>query len=256
MNSFKSNNLIDLYQILGVPHNATAKQIKAAYYEKAKQHHPDASKDSTDAIKFQQISSAYETLSDLTKRREYDAAFIHGDDRYNPAAESSTRAARSPYDTWAAGAREPRYSEPRVPMKKPFEPIDMNHIAHVYKTLNKVHKEPYTFRPHADHMYPDTTFNKFEFDRVWNRQSNSWAFFRKSSISKYHEMLKKGHKRLSSSIGIATLVCLACSSFGMALWGMFENASPLEGDLIENFPYGNEEKLYLPKYSVILRRET
>jgi len=61
------------YEILGVPRNADAKTIKKAYYEKAKKYHPDSNKsDPKAASKFQEVSEAYEVLSDATKRQAYD----------------------------------------------------------------------------------------------------------------------------------------------------------------------------------------
>lgn len=66
-------NRKDYYSILGVPKNADAKAIKKAYYEKAKKYHPDANKaDPKAAAKFQEVSEAYETLSDKDKRQTYD----------------------------------------------------------------------------------------------------------------------------------------------------------------------------------------
>lgn len=63
----------DYYDILGVPRNADAKAIKKAYYEKAKKYHPDSNKaDPKAAAKFQEVSEAYEVLSDTTKRSTYD----------------------------------------------------------------------------------------------------------------------------------------------------------------------------------------
>lgn len=63
----------DYYQILGVAKNSAAKDIKKQYYALAKQFHPDTNKGDPDASKkFQEVSEAYEVLSDDQKRREYD----------------------------------------------------------------------------------------------------------------------------------------------------------------------------------------
>ena len=51
----------DYYEALGVDKNASAKDIKKAYYNLAKKYHPDInSNDKTLAKKFQEISEAYE----------------------------------------------------------------------------------------------------------------------------------------------------------------------------------------------------
>lgn len=63
----------DYYEILGVARNASSKDIKKSYYQLAKKYHPDTNKDDPNASKkFQEVSEAYEILSDDTKRKEYD----------------------------------------------------------------------------------------------------------------------------------------------------------------------------------------
>jgi len=70
----------DYYAILGVPRNATEKEIKAAYRKLARQWHPDlhTGKDKETAEeKFKQINEAYEVLSDPEKRARYDRLGAH-----------------------------------------------------------------------------------------------------------------------------------------------------------------------------------
>ena len=58
-----------LYDRLGVQKAASMDEIKKAYRDLARQHHPDKG---GDAEKFKGVQEAYETLSDPQKRSEYD----------------------------------------------------------------------------------------------------------------------------------------------------------------------------------------
>lgn len=60
------------YDVLGVPRNATDTDIKKAYRNLAKKYHPDVCKDAGAEEKFKSINEAYATLSDESKRRQYD----------------------------------------------------------------------------------------------------------------------------------------------------------------------------------------
>ena len=60
---------MDHYNTLGVPRSATQEEIKKSYRKLAMQHHPDRGGDQN---KFQEIQTAYDTLSDPGKRASYD----------------------------------------------------------------------------------------------------------------------------------------------------------------------------------------
>jgi len=68
-----TTNHKDYYELLGVNHDATDQEIREAYRKLAFQYHPDRNKDSPGATeKMKAINEAYATLSDRTKRGEYD----------------------------------------------------------------------------------------------------------------------------------------------------------------------------------------
>ncbi len=64
--------MANAYETLGVPKGASDAEIKKAYRKMAGQHHPDKG---GDTIKFKEIQSAYETLSDPQKRQQHDNPF-------------------------------------------------------------------------------------------------------------------------------------------------------------------------------------
>lgn len=70
----------DYYATLGVPKTATEAEIKKAYRKLAMQYHPDRNKgDIAAEKKFKQVGEAYETLSDVKKRKQYDTFGAHAD---------------------------------------------------------------------------------------------------------------------------------------------------------------------------------
>lgn len=60
------------YEVLGVQKDASANDIKKAYFQLAKKYHPDTNKDPASKERFLEIQTAYETLSDESKRKAYD----------------------------------------------------------------------------------------------------------------------------------------------------------------------------------------
>ena len=62
----------DYYIVLGVSRGANLNKIKTAYRTVIKRYHPDITQTSESTARFLEIKEAYETLSDVEKRRRYD----------------------------------------------------------------------------------------------------------------------------------------------------------------------------------------
>jgi molecular chaperone DnaJ len=68
----QDSRLPNYYGILGVTPDATQEEIKSKFRLLAKEHHPDRTKDQNSAERFAEINEAYDTLSDIETRAEYD----------------------------------------------------------------------------------------------------------------------------------------------------------------------------------------
>lgn len=69
----------DYYRRLDVSPNATADEIKSAFYRHSKQYHPDVSQSKEASEVFLQIRDAYDVLGNALKRKEYDKSLGIGE---------------------------------------------------------------------------------------------------------------------------------------------------------------------------------
>ncbi len=70
-----TNMTKDYYKILDIPEFSTQEEIKSAYRKLARKWHPDIAGNCSDVIsKFKEINEAYEVLSNIVRKEEYDRA--------------------------------------------------------------------------------------------------------------------------------------------------------------------------------------
>ncbi len=120
----------DYYAILGVPAGASAAEIQRAYRRLAKECHPDRNPDRLDwaTATFQQISEAYDILSDPARRHDYDDLrwphVRHTAARSGPPGAESVRYAQPAwsYADWARRAPPPPPS-PEFSRTGPLAPL-------------------------------------------------------------------------------------------------------------------------------------
>ena len=109
---------LDCYTVLGVPGDATLRQVKAAYRKLAKRHHPDACPgDPEAAARFRDITDAYTILSDPVLRQVYDRDHppAPGTDITTPGeSPAASRLLAVLEDTWTAIRRNHREVPPVV----------------------------------------------------------------------------------------------------------------------------------------------
>ena len=98
----------DFYETLGVARDASEADIKKAYRKLARQYHPDRNPGDKQAeARFKEVQSAYDVLSDKTKREQYDrfgttggpGGFPGGGNPFGGAAAAAGAAARSATST-------------------------------------------------------------------------------------------------------------------------------------------------------------
>ncbi len=83
------------YQVLGIDKNSDDSEIKKAFRNLSKTHHPDKGGDDN---KFKEINEAYSILSDSTKRSKYDIQSQYGNS-YRPFTSTSYSGYGNPYNS-------------------------------------------------------------------------------------------------------------------------------------------------------------
>lgn len=130
----------DPYAVLGVSPAATAAEIKAAYRNLVKRHHPDAGGDETRIVA---LNAAWEVLGDRERRRRYDAEH-HGrpggggagpEARHGKGSRAVTRSSRhsdglllewlqqvyAPIDRWLGQVINPFAAQLRALAADPYD---------------------------------------------------------------------------------------------------------------------------------------
>lgn len=101
----------DLYASLGVPKTASAAEIKKAYRDLTRKHHPDRNPGDEAAVeRFKEVSGAYEVLGDAQKRKLYDEfgemSLTQG---FDPDRARAYKRAQTQYSGFGRGAPGPGF---------------------------------------------------------------------------------------------------------------------------------------------------
>ena len=104
----------DLYQLLGVPREASREEIAVAWRRRARAEHPDARPADADAPgRFRALAGAWQVLGDPARRAAYDRALAR---ERQPAARVRVTVRRPP-GTAETGGMTPLASMPGPPLR-------------------------------------------------------------------------------------------------------------------------------------------
>ncbi|MCE5314577.1 MAG: DnaJ domain-containing protein [Armatimonadota bacterium] len=102
------------YEILGLPRDATLVQIKRRYKQLVRKYHPDVAEDKVMAHRlFIQIQEAYDTLTDPSSRRDYDAKLnsqIPRASSYSSQSASTRQARQEPVGELLGHIRDAQFA--------------------------------------------------------------------------------------------------------------------------------------------------
>merc|ERR1719402_1014202 len=90
-------NTPDYYVVLGVGKYADIKEIKLAYFNMAKQFHPDTNQTLDAPQMFQLVAEAYDVLSDPERRKEYDETGVASQQFGGTSTGPGRQSTDSPY---------------------------------------------------------------------------------------------------------------------------------------------------------------
>jgi curved DNA-binding protein CbpA len=105
----------DYYKLLGIDHQASTETIKRAYYEKAKQYHPDINHQEGAELVFKLLNEAYQTLINPQRRKKYDFRLHYGSMiEYTRTTAQSQTARSARYDAYVKQKKEEARAEIRA----------------------------------------------------------------------------------------------------------------------------------------------
>lgn len=114
---------INHYQLLGIPEDADARRIKAAYRSMAKRFHPDANKGSEAAADlFRKLNEAYRILSDEKLRAAYNKTIVTAKPRQSSRDETAAKPKVDPqqkFNRFLNSLLDAIFEAPDLPAEEP-----------------------------------------------------------------------------------------------------------------------------------------
>lgn len=142
--------MIDYYKILDVLPTSNTEEIKKAYRRHALKYHPDKNLgDKSAETKFKEIAEAYDTLSDIEKRKKYD--YTYNRERHTNTSDSSQQKQKA----------EQKTNEPLSPL------IFLSIFRDLRKNVAKIDKKNVNQRNLFDSINDLLTYENINFLVSW-----------------------------------------------------------------------------------------
>lgn len=202
------------YDALGVNSNATAKEIKTAFYKLSKKHHPDVNPEDRDAAdKFSTISNAYDVLGDPSKRRDYDHELLSQTSASDPYVS---------YDRTSAYAQRARAHRPSAWKPPPtgggFQGAENAFGNSRYGTFNKEQYDAAFGRYRGPS--PQGRSNIYDFDEFYRAHYNdfqNWTTSRKEAQDRIRQKRENEETKRQARANRSTVSKISSIAIWMSL---------------------------------------